>query len=240
MRVWKLSSFTQIVIDLFFSLEEIEKGPQNAKNFRYPYLKEEILLLLVNSGVWIRPAFWSSYRPIITDYSLWTSGIFQIFHHFNTQPGVPTTVFDQGALLVLPAEFVFCPKLFQVLLDIMICQFSCCASVSVTPFVFILGVLLFPLFEVTDSCIFKVKKDLKKHNSPFLSNLVAIFDIEDFLCAGKCERLTNGLSDLRQYNYTKRYCECLHASNEFRDSRDRAPKLQDALLYVNGQSQSIL
>ena len=113
-------------------------------------------------------------------------------------------------------------------------------NISVSPILFLLSVLLVSLFEVTDSWIVKVRSDLKIHNSVFLSNLVTIFGIEDFLCTEKCEQLTNGHSNLRQYNYTRRSCECLHASDEFRDSRDKAPKLHDALLYVNGQSESIL
>ena len=121
----------------------------------------------------------------------------------------------------------------------MLHQFLRGTNFSVPPFSFILSVLLVPLFEVTDSWIVKVRSDLKIHNSVFLYNLVTVFDIEDSLCVKKCERLTNGLSNLRLYNYTKRSCECLHASDEFRDLRNRAPGLHDALLYVNGQSESL-
>ena len=121
----------------------------------------------------------------------------------------------------------------------MLHQFLRRTNFSVSPFSFLLSVLLVSLFEVTDSWIAKVRSDLKIHNSVFLSHLVTVFDIEDFLCAEKCERLTNGFSNLRQYNYTKMSCECFHASDEFRDSRDKAPKLHDALLYVNGQSESL-
>ena len=122
----------------------------------------------------------------------------------------------------------------------MLQQFLRGSNFSVLPISFLLSFLLVSLFEVTDSWIVKVRSDLKIHNSVFLSNLMTVFDIEDFLCTEKCERLTNGLSNLRQYNYTKKSCECLHASEEFRDSRDKAPKLHDALLYVNGQSESLI
>ena len=120
-------------------------------------------------------------------------------------------------------------------MKIMLLQSFVGTDVFVLLFLFIISAFLVPLFELTNSWIVKVRSDLKIHNSAFLSNLVTIFDIEDFLCTEKCEQLTNGLSNLRSYNYLKKSCECFHASAEFRDSRDKAPILQSTLLYVNGE-----
>ena len=96
-------------------------------------------------------------------------------------------------------------------------------------------VLLYLAYEtfseqsLTLALVHKVYKDVTVNNIVFVKNLTTIFNTEKFLCSHQCERITNGKANLAKYNDAKEQCDCLEATNGFRDSTDEAPKTEGAL-----------
>ena len=80
--------------------------------------------------------------------------------------------------------------------------------------------------------IHRVFKDVTVDNIVFVKTRKTIFNTEKFLCSYQCERITNGKANLVKYNADKEQCDCLEATNGFRDSTDVAPNADGAVFNV--------
>ena len=83
----------------------------------------------------------------------------------------------------------------------------------------------------------KVTSDIVADNIFYVERLLVLTSMpKDGLCAIKCMTLTKTISsNLMKFFPSTGRCECMRASNQFKDSRSGAPHMNDAIFFVRGE-----
>ena len=83
------------------------------------------------------------------------------------------------------------------------------------------------------SLILKVNHDLIVNNSIYVHHIATIRLNVMTMCVHRCDQISEGRSNLRKYTTDQQTCECYHATSDFRDSRNVAPKMNGCVMIVN-------
>ena len=87
--------------------------------------------------------------------------------------------------------------------------------------------------SLAESITIKVSKDLSTHNSNQIFANRTIFNVDRNLCVLQCEKLMGGNCNLRKFVAAQAKCECMHATHNFRDSRQVAPEMDGEVFYAD-------
>ena len=78
----------------------------------------------------------------------------------------------------------------------------------------------------------KVTKDSSIHNINQINVTSTIFNIDRVNCVRECAKVSGENSNLRKFVASSAKCECIHANQNFRDSRQVAPEMDGVVFYA--------
>ena len=79
----------------------------------------------------------------------------------------------------------------------------------------------------------KTTKDLSTHNLHHINVTSTIFNIDRVNCVRECAKVSGENSNLRKFVASSAKCECIHANQNFRDSRQIAPEMDGEVFYAD-------
>ena len=83
------------------------------------------------------------------------------------------------------------------------------------------------LVEFGNSLIVKDNLDHKTYNEAFVSTIATVFSVDETSCSYKCDKVSDGKSNMRVYRDCSQTCICYQATVDFQDTRKAAPELRD-------------
>ena len=98
----------------------------------------------------------------------------------------------------------------------------------------ILGTMLLLIKILSASFVIKVTKNLLRHNGNYVTMLASVYTSGHLSCFYVCGKNTAGRINLRRFFSDHYKCECMVASDEFRDSRSISTDLGNGEFVVNG------